>query len=271
MSISIPLETFRSVFNRDDLVISQEMIDKTFAVKQLMNNEIVYSPPINERQYTKHISAFNCHFTTEDKKKKIITSLLNKLSPKNVDVISKKIENEISEPYDQDINTIISFVRRDRSNIDIYVTILKLFPNDIVCDIIANMCDLKSEYWIIKEEYIDQNVYSSTCEYDLYCSFIKWKDSQLAITELSTLFLSFETNEELAKVVYNNINKYINTCKEQSLKPSRDNLDPSLEHLEILHQYLLNLDINLDSLMELVEIPSSSRFKINDIKNKLFS
>lgn len=269
MSISIPLETFKSIYNGGNFVVSQEIIDKAFAVKQLMNNEIVYRPPTAEKQYTKHISAFNCHLTPEDKKKKIFTSLLNKLSPKNIDVISNKIKNEISEPYDNDINIVISFVSKDRSNIEMYISILNLFPNDIVCNILKDKCVLNKQYWIIKDEYKNKNVYSSTCEYDLYCSFIKWKECQLTITELAVYFLSPENTKAIANSIYNYIEDYLSTCKEELVVPSRDILDPSLEHLEILYKHLL--DINLEAFADIDGLPSSSRFKIIDIKNKMLS
>lgn len=258
MSDLINLATFKEVYlsideNPD---IDNRVLEKINNIKNIISTD-VYVKPIT-KTFVKHISAFNCRFRTEDNKKKTVISFLNKLTNTNTDIILAKLENHISKPYETDIINVINFMRLDIKNFKNYIKVLKIFPDNEVIkqlDIIYNNC---STYWITPDEYIQNNVYSIECPEDVYSSFNKWKDSQLVLTEL----LLFYKDIHFVSNIVKDILKYI--LKNTTVRAL---IDPILEHLIILHQLVNDKDLN--DLMAIDTISSSTKFKIEKIKNDI--
>jgi hypothetical protein len=257
MSETINLATFKDVYllideNPDVDIRISEKID---IIKDTINNDVYVKP--TTKTFVKHISAFNCRFREEDTKKKTVISFLNKLTSTNIETILAKLENNISEPYDTDINNIINFMRLDIKNIKNYIKVLKIFPDKRVILQLDNIYNKNPQYWITPDEYVSNNVYSTGCPEEIYSSFNKWKDSQLVLTEILLFYKDIHFVSNIAKNILDFI--LANTTV-------REFIDPTLEHLTILHQ-LVN-DKDLDQLMSIDTISSSTKFKIEGIKNK---
>jgi hypothetical protein len=258
MSEPINLATFKEVYlsideNPD---IDNRILEKINNIKTIITNDVYVKP--TTKTFVKHVSAFNCRFRTEDNKKKTVISFLNKLTNSNIDIILAKLENHISEPYETDIINVINFMRLDIKNLKNYIKVLKIFPDNEVIkqlDIIYNNCPT---YWITPDEYIENNVYSTECSEDVYSSFNKWKDSQLVLTELLLFYKDIHFVSNIVKDILTFILKHTTV---------RELIDPILEHLIILHQ-LVN-DKELNDLMAIDTISSSTKFKIEKIKNDI--
>ena len=257
MTETINLATFKEVYlaideNPDvDIRIS----DKINSIKDIINNDVYVKPAT--KTFVKHTSAFNCRFREEDTKKKTVISFLNKLTNTNIETILAKLENNISEPYDTDIINVINFMRLDIKNIKNYIRVLKIFPDKEVILQLDNIYNKNPQYWITPDEYIKNNVYSTGCSEEIYSAFNKWKDSQLVLTEILLFYKDIHFVSTIAKNILDFI--LANTTV-------RELIDPTLEHLTVLYQ-LVN-DKDLDKLMTIDTISSSTKFKIEGIKNK---
>ncbi len=257
MSETINLATFKEVYllideNPD---VDTRVSDKINSIKDIINNDVYVKP--TTKTFVKHISAFNCRFREEDTKKKTVISFLNKLTTVNIDTILAKLENNISEPYDTDINNVINFMRLDIKNIKNYIRVLKIFPDKEIISQLDNIYNKNPQYWVTPDEYVSNNVYSTGCPEEIYSAFNKWKDSQLVLTEILLFYKDINFVSNIAK----NILDFIldNTTV-------REYIDPTLEHLAILYQLVSDKD--LDKLMSIDTISSSTKFKIEGIKNK---
>ena len=258
MADIINLSTFNEVYllldeNPD---IDNRILDKINNIKDIINKDVYVKPPT--KTFVKHISAFNCRFREEDTKKKTVISFLNKLTNTNIDTILAKLENNISEPYETDILNVINFMRLDIKNIKNYIRVLKIFKDNEVISQLDIIYDKNPQYWITPDEYVKNNVYSTGCPEDIYSNFNKWKDSQLVFTELLLFYKDIHFVSNIAKDILNLI------IKNYSI---RELIDPTLEHLIILYQLVNKKD--LDKLMCIDTISSSTKFKIEEIKNKI--
>lgn len=257
MSESINLATFKETYLEinENFDIDNRILEKINSIKEIINND-VYVKPV-QKPFVKHVSAFNCRFREEDTKKKTVTSFLNKITNSNIETILAKLENSISEPYNTDINNVIAFMRLDIKNIKNYLRVLNIFPNQLVIEQLDIIFDNNPQYWITPEEFVINNVYKTECPEDLYQKFNKWKDSQLVLTEL---LLFYKDIEFVSKITNNIVESIILNSNVREL------IDPALEHLNILHQLLTNIDIDKLSIID--TISSSTKFKIEALKNK---
>ena len=190
-------------------------------------------------------------------RKKTVISFLNKLTTVNIDTILAKLENNISVPYDTDIINVINFMRLDIKNIKNYIRVLKIFPDKEVIAQLDKIYNNNSQYWITPNEYVLNNVYSTGCPEEIYSSFNKWKDSQLVLTEILLFYKDIHFVSNIAK----NILDFILTNT-----TVREFIDPTLEHLTVLYQLVSDKD--LDKLIAIDTISSSTKFKIEFIRNK---
>ena len=236
--------------------IDNRILDKINNIKDIIDKDVYVKP--TTKTFVKHISAFNCRFREEDTKKKTVISFLNKLTNSNIDIILAKLENNISEPYDTDINNFINFFKLDIKNIKNYIRVLKIFNDNQVISQLNIIYDKNPQYWITPDEYVKNNVYSIDCPEDIYSNFNKWKDSQLVLTELLLFYKDIHFVSNIVKDILNFV------LKNYSI---RELIDPTLEHLIILYQLVNNTD--LDKLKNIDTISSSTKFKIEEIKNKI--
>ena len=259
MTELINLDFFKKIYNNDidDIEIDEKIVDKIRNIKDIIDKDVYVKP--QNKTFIKHVSAFNCRFREEDTKKKTVISFLNKLTNANIDLIIPKLENNICEPYTQDILNVINFIKCDKKNLKNYIKVLKIFPDNEVINNLDNFYNNNKEYWLTDSFYIENKVYSTACSEEIYSNFLKWKDGQLVFTEL----LLFYKDIDMITNIVNNILNYIENNK-SNLK--REIIDPLLEHLNILNQ-LVSYE-ELDKLLLLDNLSSSTKFKINDIKNK---
>lgn len=257
MSESINLATFKETYLEinENFDIDNRILEKINTIKEIIDKDVYVKPA--HKPFVKHVSAFNCRFREEDTKKKTVTSFLNKLTTSNIETILAKLENSISEPYETDINNVIAFMRLDIKNIKNYLRVLNIFPNQLVIDQLDIIFNNNPQYWITPEEFVTNNVYKTECPEELYQKFNKWKDSQLVLTEL----LLFYKDIEFVSTITNNILEFI--IVNSSI---RELIDPALEHLHILHQLVSNT--NIENLLTIDTISSSTKFKIEMLKNK---
>ena len=258
MSDIINLSTFNEVYLQldENPDIDNRILDKINNIKDIINKDVYVKP--TTKTFVKHISAFNCRFREEDTKKKTVISFLNKLTNTNIDTILAKLENNISEPYETDIINVINFMRLDIKNIKNYIRVLKIFNDNEVISQLDIIYDKNPQYWITPDEYVKNNVYSTGCPEHIYSNFNKWKDSQLVFTELLLFYKDIHFVSNIAKDILNFILKNYST---------RELIDPTLEHLIVLYQLVNNKD--LDKLRNIDTISSSTKFKIEEIKNKI--
>tara|TARA_B100001778_G_scaffold73510_1_gene58795 strand:+ start:19487 stop:20272 length:786 start_codon:yes stop_codon:yes gene_type:complete len=258
MTDIINLSTFNEVYLQldENPDIDNRILDKINNIKDIINKDVYIKP--STKTFVKHISAFNCRFREEDTKKKTIISFLNKLTNTNIDIILAKLENNISEPYDNDIRNVINFMRLDIKNIKNYIRVLKIFNDNEVISQLDIIYNKNPQYWITPDEYVKNNVYSTYCPEDIYSSFNKWKDSQLVLTELLLFYKDIHFVSNIAKDILNFVLKNYST---------RELIDPTLEHLIILYQLVNNKD--LYKLTCIDTISSCTKFKIEEIKNKI--
>ena len=148
-------------------------------------------------------------------------------------------------------------MRLDIKNIKNYLRVLNIFPNQLVIEQLDIIFNNNPQYWITPEEFVTNNVYKTECPEELYQKFNKWKDSQLVLTEL----LLFYKDIEFVSTITNNILEFI--IVNSSI---RELIDPALEHLHILHQLVSNT--NIENLLTIDTISSSTKFKIETLKNK---
>tara|TARA_B110000285_G_scaffold35174_1_gene37698 strand:- start:1967 stop:2755 length:789 start_codon:yes stop_codon:yes gene_type:complete len=260
MTSILNLATFKEVYLQinENPDIDIRTLEKINTIKETINNDVYVKPPT--KTFVKHISAFNCRFREEDTKKKTVISFLNKLTINNIETIITKLENHISEPYDTDINNIINFMRLDIKNIKNYLKVLKIFPDKEVLKQLDKIYNNNETYWMTPEEYIKNKVYSTDCPEDIYSSFNKWKDSQLVLTELLLFYKDIHFASNIARDILDFIFK--NTIV-------RELIDPTLEHLIILHQLVNDKDLN--NLILIDAISSSTKFKIESIKKMILN
>tara|TARA_B110000261_G_scaffold29324_1_gene33215 strand:+ start:834 stop:1622 length:789 start_codon:yes stop_codon:yes gene_type:complete len=260
MTSKLNLAIFKEVYmqNNQNLDIDIRTLHKIDTIKEAINND-VYIKPVT-KTFVKHISAFNCRFREEDTRKKTVISFLNKLSITNIDTIITKLENHISEPYDIDINNIITFMRLDIKNIKNYLKVLKIFPDKEVLNQLDIIYNNNATYWITPDNYIKNKVYSTECPEDIYSSFNKWKDAQLVLTELLLFYKDINFASNITRDILDFIFK--NTIV-------RELMDPILEHLIILYQFVNDNDLN--TLILIDSISSSTKFKIETIKKMIIN
>lgn len=257
MSETINLATFKETYLEinENFDIDNRILEKINTIKEIIDKDVYVKPA--HKPFVKHVSAFNCRFREEDTKKKTVTSFLNKLTTSNIETILAKLENNISEPYNTDINNVIAFMRLDIKNIKNYLKVLNIFPNQLVIDQLDIIFNNNPQYWITPDEFVTNNVYKTECPEELYQKFNKWKDSQLVLTEL----LLFYKDIEFVSTITKNILEFI--IVNSSI---RELIDPALEHLHILHQLVSNT--NIENLLTIDNISSSTKFKIETLKNK---
>ena len=266
--MSISVDVFEQIYKSGAFNISGALIEKVKDIQQRIQNSSFTHPftaqPVVHNQ--QHNNTNNRYVSIFGSKKKPFISMLNKLTINNVDSILKKLKDSIQEPYDDEIKTAIKFIKSDRKNIDLYIKILELFPIEKVKQCIQEHLNANMSYWTLPDEFCGENMYSTSVDYDLYCKFIKWKDETLALTSICIIY---KINiPELAEIIYDTVYKYIDTNKQNY---QRQILDPPLEHIELLWEsYSIE---QIDKLLSCrnSDIPSSSRFKLMDIKEKMMT
>tara|TARA_E500000331_G_scaffold309477_1_gene315618 strand:- start:2798 stop:3712 length:915 start_codon:yes stop_codon:yes gene_type:complete len=178
------------------------------------------------------LNIFNNDFSRASQQKKFITSYLNKLTESNKDKIFKKIENDIAyyspEETDKAIKQIFVSLRSHKDTVEMYYDLLMLFEKAVLRTFIYDV--LLEEYisnkqWIPPQKYQDEDVYSTNCDYDLYCSFCSWKNGAIAICRFFFMYLDNTSRIRLINLYMDDI--YANLDK-------RIFIDPILEQLECL-------------------------------------
>lgn len=208
---------------------------------------------------SRKVSAFNCKFSREDKAKKELFSLLNKLTISNADKIIPKVS--IIEPYEPLFYIVIDFIKSNKKYFELYIKVLNLFPKEWLSNKLHVVFNDNIDYWLIPANFINIDIYSNSCDYDMYCDYNKWKDSVLVLT---LLYLYYEKKMEIvAKNIHKHIIKYLSSNKTYM----RHLIDPYIEQLKLLHKWINVSELNQ---IQKYELPSSSKFKImnlHEIKN----
>lgn len=235
-------------------VIEEIIKNDIYVPARKLSNYSLSHPPI-----TKRISAFNCKFSREDKAKKELFSLLNKLTETNTNKILAKVN--ITEPYEPLFEIILEFIKSNKKYFYLYLKVLDLFCQRWLLDKINVVFNDNIDYWLIPSQFIKENIYSNSCDYDVYCEYNKWKDSVLVLT---SLYLHYEKGmDTITKNIHKHIIKYLNTNENYM----RHLIDPYIEQLMILHKWITQ---KMLEDIEKFNIPSSSKFKImnlHEIKN----
>ena len=208
---------------------------------------------------TKKVSAFNCKFTREDKIKKELFSLLNKLTDTNSEKILQKVN--ISQPYEPLFDIILDFIKSNKKYFKLYIQVLDLFCQEWLSNKLNIIFNDNIDYWLIPAKFIHEDIYSNSCNYDVYCDYNKWKDSVLVLT---SLYLHYDKKmDTITKNIHKHIIKYLSTNQTYM----RHLLDPYIEQYSLLHKWITT---NMLQEIEHFNIPSSSKFKImnlHEIKN----
>lgn len=256
--IKIDNDIFRNIYSKfprnqcnDDILVKFEKINDIIKEDVFIPGKKSIIPLAKQ---TRRVSAFNCKFSKEEKVKKELFSLLNKLTDKNSEKILFKIN--IVEPYEDLFNIVYDFIRNNVKYFELYLKVLDLFDKSWLLEKINNILANNVDYWLIPAKFKDEDIYSNTCDYDIYCEYNKWRDSVLIITRL---FIHYEKKMSIiANNIYKNIIKYLSNND----KYMRHLLDPYIEQLVILNEHI---DMKQLEKIQSYLLPSSSKFKIMNI------
>lgn len=223
---------------------------------------------------TRKTNAFSVDFSRASQQKKFITSYLNKLTEKNKDTIFRKIENDIShysaEEIDKALRQIFVSLRSHKDTIEMYYDLLMLFDPTVlkrfVEDVLMNDY-VKNKEWIPPQQYQEVNIYSTSCDYDLFCKFCSWKNGAIAINRFFSLYLESIKKNELINLY---LEDFYNDLQNRII------VDPILEQLECLLMKVSSDnsdDFNKQVIVRLLkinkeDIPISAFFKIQAISSR---
>jgi len=257
------IKTFNDLkkkYNIDSVIISENILKKVNIIKELIKTDTyvkkVEKSPSENSLYT---SSFNCKFKSEDIKKKKITLFLNKLSIDNFDKIYKNIVNDMNELYFSDnIDIILKFMINQKDNFEIYKKILDLYPIDEVKKKIDEIYKKNEDYWLIPLYYLEKRVYSSDCDYNVFCEFIKWRDKSILI---SKLLLNYK-DKSFSECMVNSMLSYIYNNEISK----REILDTCIDNMSIYIEYVDKNDI--EKMLKIKNIEKSTKFKLLEIHEK---
>ena len=256
--LKINYDVFEKCYSEKRFNKNAELVSKCERIVNIIKEDVYVPDKRFPKQPIKHVSAFNCKFNREDKKKKELTACLNKITEDNIDRIIEKIN--ITEPYDILFDVVFYFITSNIKYFKLYMKVLELFPDEWIRNVINLKFNNNIDYWVIPAKFVSVNILESNdCEYDMYCEFKKWKDS---VTAISSLYIHYTKD---MKMIALNICKNILRYLQNNEIYMRHMLDPYLEQLLILKDFI-NKEM-IESMLK-YKIPSSSRFKIMDIVKK---
>lgn len=243
--VQFPISTFHEIFEREgvDERIYTKIRDILKEPKQYNVAEPRSHPsPLKPK---KKFHVLSTDFSEEAENKKVLKSLLNKLTALNKSTISAKLRDAI---FDEQIffDLCIHFIQQDRKIVSTYVDIMRELVGMDRLDkmVVDNFERNKNDcFWIIPSVFQDIDVYSNECDYDDYCKFSKWKTSVLCLVDFWRLYNDKLICCELADILLHAL--------EKNIEGKRQDVDVLLELLDILYDF-----IDLD------------RFKNIDYKNK---
>lgn len=256
--IKIQNDIFRNIYSQfPKHQYNEDIINKFEKINNIIKEDVFIpgrKTVIPCTKPSRRVSAFNCKFSKEEKLKKELFSLLNKLTYTNSEKILSKIN--IVHPYEDLFNIVYDFIKMNVKYFDLYLKVLDLFDKNWMLEKINTILANNVDYWLIPTKFKDEDIYSNFCDYDIYCEYNKWKDSVLITTRL---FIHYNKKMDvIAKNIYKNIIKYLSTND----RYMRHLIDPYIEQLTLLKDHIDNLLLeNIQSY----SLPSSSKFKILNI------
>lgn len=257
------IKTFNDLkkkYNIDSVIISENILNKVNIIKELIKTDTyVKKVEKSTSENSLYTSSFNCKFKNEDIKKKKITSFLNKLSIDNFDKIYTNIVNDMNELYFSDnIDIILKFMINQKNNFEIYKKILDLYPIDEVNKKIDEIYIKDENYWLIPLNYLENNIYSINCDYNVFCEFIKWRDKSILISKLLLNYKDKSFNECIVKSMLSYI--YNNEISKREI------LDTCIDNMSIFIEYVDNNDI--EKMLKIKNIEKSTKFKLIEMHEK---
>ena len=113
-------------------------------------------------------------------------------------------------------------------------------------------------YWLIPLNYLEKNVYSINCDYNVFCEFIKWRDKSILISKLLLNYKDKKFNECIVKSMLSYI--YNNEISKREI------LDTCIDNMSIFIEYVDNNDI--EKMLKIKNIEKSTKFKLIEMHEK---
>tara|TARA_Y100000389_G_scaffold186336_1_gene206598 strand:+ start:3551 stop:4363 length:813 start_codon:yes stop_codon:yes gene_type:complete len=262
--IKIPLQTFYDFYSsnldslHDDKIIEKANFIKDFKIKSYQDQR--------QKLFLRPKNLQKLHYVSSDTSTspsmKSFKGLLNKISSSNVDALLLKIQvfiHDTQEDKSELIDTLMCFVKKDKTLIDNYYQIFLLFDKEIQQQNIKRIWNdfIENKEWDIPDKYKEHDVYAVNYNYDLFCDFKKWSSNIIGFIHFWKLYDDREKNKCISDLLVNSILDYIHNNTEYK----RHMIDIFLEELYVL-DYRENSGLKS---IDLKRIPSSSKFKIEKL------
>jgi hypothetical protein len=207
------------------------------------------------------------NFTQENKSKKKITGLLNKLTESNSKTIVPQIEEEISSTSDKLslYNLIWSFI--ETSCKTQFIHLIKLYGDKYNVNVFTDFVNKKK--WYPDDFILNQPVlFLSDEEYDIYCKYVKWKTSQTNILNAWCVLWKNSNSKsvDLFDKLTNDIFHLLDECLSGNMKVKKHITDYCLDQIHtISRHYLCKNTIQRLKTIDQNLLESSSKFLVKDI------
>ena len=222
----------------------------------------------NKNSFTKtgnRLHILPLDFTKENKTKKRITGLLNKLTESNSKTLMPQIETEISSSVDKVTvyNLIWSFIETSCKTQFIHLIQFhgEEFNDNMFTDFVNN------KKWYPHEFILNQQVLLlSDEEYDVYCKYVKWKTSQANIMNAWCAVWNNKEKHDLFEKLVDDIFYLLDDCLSNNIKVKKHIIDYCLDHLHTISKHYVRHN-TIQKLKKIDQnlLESSSRFLVKDI------
>ena len=203
-----------------------------------------------------HILAFS--YSAESETKKQFTGILNKLTINPSQEFLDKISSYIQESsYKvENFNLLVCFIKRHRELNNVYIRIFDFLNNDFVEKQKESLFKifLEEEEWVIPKEFCSIDIFSNSCDYNMFCDFKKWQEQTMTYVLFWCIVKKNAANLLIDEIL-------------QKIDPSslRHIIDTYLEYLLIIKAYVPVSRFDAIKDFNINELNSSTKFKFQEL------
>jgi hypothetical protein len=214
-------------------------------------------------------------FTEDGKIKKQIIGYLNKLTESNKESLYQKIKDVIDNVRDPKLlhalyESIWEFIKKSADQL--YINILKYFDIHMTTEYIHNYVQNKDWYppeYAFENNVICANTYNDQSTYDMYCNYVKWKNSITNYNKVIVIMLKDKVPIDVTRIedLLHDLYKLFETCEQKDIQHL---MHFALEQMQLLlfsnkNNRTYNDIIHKLRGVNLEKFDSLSRFLILDI------